>query len=112
MYKVANYLTACIVIKREYSKISIKSTKKNEYKKITHTHTHAHTKPSTTLIHTNSKNMNFKINMCKMDVQTVDETGHIVASVFGLPAKLLLLLSSKQVMKLEQNVLLINLLQI
>ncbi|XP_031117737.1 uncharacterized protein LOC116021257 isoform X2 [Ipomoea triloba] len=42
---------------------------------------------------------------CKMDVEIVDETGHIVASVFGLPAETLLLRSSKQVMELEQEAL-------
>lgn len=45
-----------------------------------------------------------------MDIETVDETKHIAALVFELPAKLLLLLSSKQAMELEQNVLPINIL--
>ncbi|XP_019159535.1 PREDICTED: uncharacterized protein LOC109156138 [Ipomoea nil] len=42
---------------------------------------------------------------CKMDVEIVDETGHIAASVFGLLAESLLLHSSKQVMDLELEVL-------
>ncbi|XP_019181999.1 PREDICTED: uncharacterized protein LOC109192451 [Ipomoea nil] len=40
---------------------------------------------------------------CKLDVEIVDETGHIAASVFGLLAESLLLHSSKQVMELEQE---------